>query len=195
VGLGVMGRLHAGYEFPFGLGLGAMGGYASASQSFDGRMTTVQPVGFDVRTGTANDGVRLEGPFIGAFVSWLFDGDYPILLRLGGGPLFARVRDQRTGTFTLADGSEYAAGPIVQQPSTTYVALFPEVRGGLRVNDYVVLTVGLEVPMLIAVDLPRWDSTREVDAEVDGIGAWETESFTDRLVAFAAMSLGARVEF
>ncbi len=195
LGLGAMGRLHVGYEFPIGFGLGATGGYVTASQSFDGRTTTVQPVGFDLRTGTASDALRLRGPFVGAFVSWLFDGEYPILLRLSGGPLFAQVRDQRTGTFTLADGSEYAAGPIVQEPTTTYVALFPEVRGGLRLNEYVVLTAGLEVPMWIAVELPRWDSTREVDAEVDGIGAWETESFTSRLVAFAAMSLGARVEF
>ncbi|MEM1031737.1 MAG: kelch repeat-containing protein [Myxococcota bacterium] len=195
VGLGVMARLHVGYEFPFGLGLGAMGGFATASQSFDGRTTSVQPVGFDRRDGTASDALRIQGPFVGAFASWLFDGDFPLLVRLGGGPMFAQVRDQRTGTVILADGAEYSAGPIVQEPSEVYVALFPEVRGGIRLDEHFVVTAGLEIPVWVAVTRPSWDATRTVDAEVDGIGAWETESLTGRVVAFASLSVGARAEF
>ena len=195
VGLGAMARLHFGYEFPFGLGLGVMGGYLTASQQLEGRQAVVQPVGLEARTGEASDSLRLQGPFVGAYGSFLFDGDFPILLRLGTGPVFAKVRDQRTGSFALADGGNYQAGPIVQEPSTIHLAIVPEVRAGFRIDETFTVFAGLEVPMLVGLQQTVWDPEREVDASIDGIGAYGTEALTGRFIAMAALNLGARAQF
>ncbi|MCA9619518.1 MAG: PEGA domain-containing protein, partial [Myxococcales bacterium] len=195
IGLGFMARLHLGYEFPFGLGLGVFGGYLVTSQEVAGRSTTVQPVGLESRAGTAADTVRLRGPLVGAFGSYLFDGELPVMLRLGAGPVFAQLRDARTGSFELDDGNTYQAGPIIQEPTAIYLGIFPEVRGGYRFNEWFTFTVGVEVPLLVALKRPSWDPAREIDAAVDGIGAYETEALTGRVVAAVALSLGGRVQF
>lgn len=195
VGLGGHAKLSVGYELPGGFGFGAFGGYLALSQDVEGRDTLVQPVGLSTRQGTANDKLSLSGPFVGAFASYLFDMDYPILVRLGAGPVFTTVRDERTSSFPVDEGGAYQAGPIAQDPTAIYLMIDPEVRLGMKLGDNFQLSLGLEIPILVALELPAWDAAREIDAAEDGIGAFGSESLTGRVVVGLAPSLGARAHF
>ena len=45
--------------------------------------------------------MRLRGPFVGASGWYTLGDEYPVLFRRSAGPLFAWVRDDRTGSFRL----------------------------------------------------------------------------------------------
>ncbi len=194
LGAGVLAFLHAGYELGSGLGFGVAAGYLDVSQDVEGRPTTIQPVGLSARSGTASDALRMRGLAVGATGSYRLGEDYPVQLRLGAGPLFATVEDRRVGSFTL-DGMSYQAGPLMQDPSATYLFVNPEARLSVAIGEHVHVGAGLQVLVLVALSKPQWDPSREVDAATDGIGAFGGENLTGPVLVFIAPGVGARAHF
>ena len=194
-GLGVLTQIHIGYELGSGFGFGVAGGFLEMQQSVDNRTVNVEPVGLSPRQGTSTDTLRIRGVTISGWGSYIFGQDYPLLLRFGAGPVFASVRDTRTGSFTLETGGTYQAGPVEQEPSAMYLHLNPEVRAHLPIGDHFAFSLGLEVPVFIAISQPEWDNSDEVDAAADGIGAFSSEAVTGRVLVAFAPGLGARAQF
>ena len=195
VGLGGYAKLSIGYELSSGFGLGVFGGYMAMSQNVEGRDTLVQPVGLAPRPGSATDELSLFGPTVGAFASYLLDMEFPLLFRLSAGPAFTKVRDARTSSFPLTGGGAYQAGPITQEPNAIFLLIEPEVRIAANLGDNFRVGVGLSVPVAVAIQLPVWDESREIDAAEDGIGAFGSESLTGRVVVGLAPSIGAQAHF
>jgi len=172
-----------------------MGGYLTASQDIKGRTTTVTPVGLTARQGAADDTLRLRGPYVGLAGSYRWGDDYPLLFRLSVGPLFGWVRDERTGSFKLDSGGSYSAGPVVVEPYATFLHIDPEIRLGLRVVDRLVLSIVLQAMVIIPLTRPRWDATKEIDAAIDGIGAFGNEGLTGPVLVAITPGLGAHYDF
>ena len=194
-GLGALALVHAAYELGGGLGFGLSGGYLAASQSYEGRSAAVRPVGLPAREGSVNDELSLTGAIVMAHASFHFDTTFPVLARLGVGALFGSMSDRRVGSFALDDGFTYQAGPAVQSMGAAYLAIDPEVRVAYPVTESLELSVGLPLLLLVALDRPRWDASREVDAAIDGIGAFEGEDLTGVFWLMAAPGVGARYAF
>lgn len=195
VGLGALALVHASYEFPSGIGLGVTGGYVFATQSVDGRTTAVRPVGLPPREGSVTDVVRAQGGLAALHVSYHFGDRAPVLLRLAAGPWFGFLRDERVGSFSLSDGFSYQAGPAIQEPFAVYLAVTPEVRFFYRFAEKFELSLGLATPVLVSLTRPQWDPSKEVDAAVDGIGAFNGEDLTGPVFFLASPGLGARYAF
>jgi len=136
----------------------------------------------------------MRGLAVGATGSYRLGEDYPVQLRLGAGPLFATVEDRRVGSFTL-DGMSYQAGPLMQDPSATYLFVNPEARLSVAIGEHVHVGAGLQVLVLVALSKPQWDPSREVDAATDGIGAFGGENLTGPVLVFIAPGVGARAHF
>jgi hypothetical protein len=194
VALGLQAQLGLGVEFSSGFGVGIMGGFFTASQDVEGRTTLVYPVGLGERQGTADDKLRLRGPFVGAMGWYTYGEDYPIVFRLAAGPLFAWVRDERTGGFALDGGGSYQAGPVSVEPYATYLHIDPEVRVGIRLVDRLVLSAGVQAMVLVALTRARWDATKEIDAAIDGIGAFGNEGLTGPAFVVITPGLGLRYD-
>jgi hypothetical protein len=195
VGLGGTALLHVGYEFGIGVGLGLTGGYFSATQSTDSRHSFVQPVGLPARQGRIDDQVSVTGGMVGAHASYHFGAKVPVLLRLGAGALIGQVRDERSGRFSLDDGFNYQAGPVIQTPFATFVYVDPEVRVAYKLTEKLEISAGLSTIVLIAVGRTKWDPKKEVDAAVDGIGAFAGEDLTGPAWFVVAPGIAARYAF
>jgi hypothetical protein len=117
-----------------------------------------------------------------------------VLFRLSAGPMFAWVRDDRTGSFRLDNGGAYQAGPVSIEPYATYLHIDPEIRVGLRVLDHLVLSAGVQGMVLIALARAQWDPTKEIDAAIDGIGAFGNEGLTGPAFLVLTPGIGARYE-
>jgi hypothetical protein len=195
VGLGGFAKLSVGYELAGGLGVGVLGGYMAMAQEVDGRETLVQPVGLGTRQGTATDKLMLSGPFVGAYGAYMFDMEYPLLLRLSVGPVFSTVKDERVSSFPVDEGGAYQAGPITQEPTAIFLLIDPEVKINVKLGDNFYLGLGLDIPVLVALQLPTWDGEREIDAAEDGIGAFGSESLTGRVVVGISPNVGLRAHF
>ena len=194
VGIGVQFALNIGAEFSNGFGVGLMAGFLTASQSITGRTTWVTPVGLTPREGSADDSLRMRGPFVGASGWYTLGDDYPLMFRLSAGPLFAWVRDDRTGSFPLNNGGSYRAGPVSVETYATYLHIDPEIRIGIRLVDHLVLSAGVQGMVLIALSRPQWDPTKEIDAAIDGIGAFGNEGLTGPALLVLTPGIGARYE-
>jgi hypothetical protein len=194
IGIGVQAQLGLGVEFSSGFGVGIMGGFLTASQEVQGRKTVVYPVGLGRREGTADDSLRLRGPFVGAMGWYTYGEEYPLVFRLAAGPLFAWVRDERTGGFRLDSGGSYQAGPVSVEPYATYLHIDPEVRAGIQVVDGLVLSAGVQAMVLIALTRAQWDSSKEIDAAIDGIGAFENEGLTGPALVVITPGIGLRYD-
>jgi hypothetical protein len=194
-GTGAIALLHAAYELGGGLGFGLSGGYLYATQSYDARAASVRPVGLPPREGRVSDELALSGALVMAHGSYHFDGRFPVLVRLGVGALFGSMSDERVGSFRLDNGLTYQAGPVAQSTAATYLAIDPEVRVAYPVTDALELSLGLHVGFFVALERPRWNPDREVDAADDGIGAFEGEDLTGALWVLAAPGVGARYAF
>jgi MYXO-CTERM domain-containing protein len=194
-GLGAIAVAHFTYELGSGVGFGISGGYLFTTQAVHGRTAPVRPVGLPARNGSVSDTVSASGGMAAAHVSYHFGDRAPVLLRLAVGPWFGKVRDERVGSFTLDDGFTYQAGPAVQDPFTVLLAITPEVRFFYRVTKKLEVSLGLSTPVLVALKRPRWDPKKEVDAAIDGIGAFDGENLTGPAWFLVAPGLGARYAF
>jgi hypothetical protein len=129
VGAGALGFFHAGYQLGSGVGFGVAAGYLFAAQSVTGRATQLVPYSSNgqppPQQGTADDQLRLSA-FLGGLSVFYHLGDkVPVLFRLGAGAMVGQVRDQRSGTFTAANGASYHAYPVVDFERATYFYLDP----------------------------------------------------------------------
>lgn len=195
VGLGGTALLHLAYEFGIGLGVGVSGGWFASAQTVEGRAASVQPVGLPVRAGLVDDELSLSGAFVGAHVSYRFGEVVPVSLRLTAGALLTRSRDVRSGRFDLDDGFTYQAGPIIESAFAPAIGVLPEVRVAYKLSDAFEASLGLAVTTVIPLGVPRWEADREVDAAVDGIGAFGGEDLTGPAWFTASPSVGARYAF
>jgi MYXO-CTERM domain-containing protein len=195
VGLGGTALLHLAYEFGIGLGVGVSGGWFASAQTVEGRAASVQPVGLPVRAGLVDDELSLSGAFVGAHVSYRFGEVVPVSLRLTAGALLSRSRDVRTGRFDLEDGFTYQAGPIIESVFAPAIGVLPEVRVAYKLTESFEASLGLAVTTVIPLGVPRWEADREVDAAVDGIGAFGGEDLTGPAWFTASPSVGARYAF
>jgi len=193
-GVGVLAFLHAGYELGSGFGFGLSAGYLQASQEIEGRATPIQPVGLAPRQGSTSDSLRLRGLAVGGSGSLVIGEDYPLLFRLGVGPLFATLEDRRVGSFPV-DGLTYQAGPVTQEPSAMYLFIDPEVRLSLPVGDHLQLGASLQALILVGLSQPKWDETQQINAADDGIGLYGGETLTGRVLVFIAPGISARTHF
>ena len=194
-GLGASALAHFTYELGSGLGFGITGGYLFTTQSVNGRTADVRPVGLPARQGSVSDKVSASGGLAAAHISYHFGEKAPILLRLAVGPWFGEVRDERVGSFPVASGFAYQAGPVMQNPFTVFLAVSPEVRFVYNVTKRLGVSLGLATPVLISLTHPRWDPKKEVDAAVDGIGAFNGENLTGPAWFIVAPSVDARYAF
>lgn len=221
VGAGATAVLHAGYQFPLGVGLGLHAGWLVAAQSVTGRREAARPVGLAPHPGQANDALRLSGPLLGAD-AWMHLGQrWPVLMRLGAGVAWLSLRDGRTGTFTaparqLPDGStrpetSYTIGggadprptALVEDDGTAWAAISPELRAGWRVGDRVELSLGVRSTFLIALAEPEWQNEAALrvpppdgrDGSAGFGSAGSRQSLAGRVVFLVGPSLGLRYDF
>jgi hypothetical protein len=142
-----------------------------------------------------DDELSLSGAFVGAHVSYRFGEVVPVSLRLTAGALLSRSRDVRTGRFDLEDGFTYQAGPIIESVFAPAIGVLPEVRVAYKLTESFEASLGLAVTTVIPLGVPRWEADREVDAAVDGIGAFGGEDLTGPAWFTASPSVGARYAF
>jgi hypothetical protein len=195
VGLGGHALLHVSYEFGVGVALGISGGWFSAAQSVASREARVQPVGLPTRAGLVDDEVALGGGLVGAHVAYRFGEVVPVTLRLVVGAFLARSSDTRTGRFQLEDGFTYQAGPVILSEFSPGIVVMPEVRAAYPFTTAFSLSLGLAPAVVIPLGVPRWEPGREVDAAVDGIGAFGGEDLTGPVWFTVSPSAGARYAF
>jgi MYXO-CTERM domain-containing protein len=195
VGLGGHALLHVSYEFGIGVALGLSGGWFSTSQSVSSRTARVQPVGLPARAGLVDDELSLGGGLVGAHVAYRFGEVVPVTLRLVAGALLARSSDTRTGRFKLEDGFTYQAGPVVLSDFSPGIVVMPEVRAAYPFTTAFSLSLGVAPFLVIPLGVPRWEPGREVDAAVDGIGAFGGEDLTGPIWFTVSPSAGARYAF
>ncbi len=83
----------------------------------------------------------------------------------------------------------------MQTPFATFLYVDPEVRVAYKLSESFEVSAGVWAMLLVALGRPQWDSTREVDAAVDGIGAFAGEDLTGPVWFVASPGLAARYAF
>jgi hypothetical protein len=195
-GVGGHGVVRGGYELGGGFGFGVMAGYLAVIQYIRGRDTAVTPVGLGPDIGIANDTLALRGALAGVWAGWTLGESIPVHLRFGAGGLFGSVLDSRTGQFAASDGTRYSVGALTQTQSASFLYLAPEVRVGIPLGRHAEVTAGLEVPVLVAMDQPRWDASHSFSAGNDGRqGTFESDTLSGSVILNFAPGIGARYDF
>lgn len=173
VGIGGLGFLHAGYQRGSGLGFGLAAGYLIATQSVTHRSTQLVPFATNgqppPQSGLADDTLRVSAFLGGGSLSYHTGDRVPVLVRLGVGALVGQVRDERRGTFNGAKST------VNDFESITAFYFDPEVRVGIRLADHIDVSLGVQVPLLLALSQPTWKQSIEVSAGKDGIGTYRAE--------------------
>ncbi len=190
LGVGPLAQLHAGYERGSGFGIGLTLAYLAAFQDTTNRDTTITPAvnqpGVPVK---ATDHLSLTGYAAGAHLSIRYGDKIPFLARASGGVLFAKVRDERSGSFS---GSDIASAAVAVD--SLYAFANPEVRLGYKFTDSFEASLGLQAFLLIATKQPTWDATiqRQVGAQ---IGTYQPDTLTGQVVFFVVPAIAARYDF
>jgi hypothetical protein len=193
VGAGYRISLRGAYELPSGISFGVAAGYFRATQTVEGRATTVVPVGYPGQPGTAADELKLSGALVGAEVG--FRIGQRIGARLGAGALLGSARDERSGTFSSSAGTTRAISPLSETQPVYSLYLEPEARLLVPLTPQLEVGVGLGALFLIAFSQPRWDGSRLVDVGDDGVGAFASESLIGRFMVMPSISAAARYSF
>ena len=219
-GVGLLGNLHVGYQFPTGIGVALHGGYLIAAQSTTDRPESLRPLGLEQHPGFANDALRLSGPFVGAAASFHRGERFPFLARLGAGVAFLSLRDGRTGNFvapsrelptgeirdqvgyTIGAGDPPRADPLVEDQPATFLHLAPEVRIGYRLGDHLEASLGLGMMLLFALSKPTWQNETRVLVPSDGSdgeagfgSSADPQDLAGGVVVLILPSLGIRYDF
>jgi len=214
--LGVRGALHGIYQASSGFGGGIDVGYLLAFRTISGRDAAVQPVGgLAPNKGTAEDKLRFGGLTVGGSAQYRRGEEWPVLLRVGLGALFASASDTRSGEFTNSFKDSYTANAR-ETATGTYLYVAPELRLGRRFGKHFELNVGVELLLATALSQPRWKDeksltttnyvaqcppapascmTEQRRAQGDGSGAFGRDSLAGSLMLFVAPGLGARYDF
>jgi hypothetical protein len=178
IGLGALATIRGGYQFGVGIQLTLDAGFLWIQQSIEGRAGSLTPRGLAPNAGALSDRLRLLGVLAGGSAGYQTGGDWPFLIRAGGGVLFASVRDERSGTFqsNLA-GSSYDVGGVSESPSALYAYVGPELGLGRRLGEHVTLRLFAQGLFLFAIQRPQWTDENVVLAgPCDGLGPCEGEA-------------------
>ena len=180
------------------LSFGVSAGYLTVKQPVRGRDATVEVVGKVPHPVSVDDTIALRGVLLGAWVGYSLGDTFLLHLRLGAGGLLGAVTDQRTSA-QVSKGGVPSFGPFAQSSAARFFYVAPEVRAGIRLAKRVELTLGLEVPVLIAAPGPVW--TRQPFADTSsGAGraayAWFPDApQTGPVLALFMPALGVRYDF
>lgn len=187
----------AGYDIA-DLSFGVSAGYLSMKQVVRDRRATVEAVGELPHAVRVDDAVALRGVLVGAWVGYSLGDTFLLHLRLGAGGLLGAVTDSRTSA-QLSKGGLPSFGPFGQSSAARFFYIAPEVRAGIRLAKRIELTLGLEVPVLLAAPGPAW--TRQVFADTRSGSsraayAWFPGApLTGPVLALFTPALGARYDF
>lgn len=197
VGLGGVVMLNGAYEFGSGFGLGLSGGVMQASQTVEGRETTLNPNGLDGLSGTATDDLRLRGILAGVNAAYRYGEDFPLRFRLGAGALIAQAHSVRSGSFTTRSSSPYSAPELASDQTTAFVYVGPEASIGVRLAEIFELSAGVQGLILIAPDAPTWagDENPSVNVQGDGLSSYSADETTMGTMVFVVPSISARASF
>ncbi|MGK3963639.1 PEGA domain-containing protein [Sorangium sp. So ce118] len=180
------------------LSFGVSAGYLSVQQAVRGRSAKVEAVGGASYPVSVDDAMALRGMLLGAWVGHSSGEVFLFDVRLGAGGLFGAVADARTSAQVSASRA-LSFSPSEQSAAARFVYLAPEVRAGVRLAGRVELTLGLEVPVLIAVPRPASGQQVFVDTAtgLDGAAsAWFPGGpLTAPLFPLFMPVLGARYDF
>ncbi|WP_437738659.1 PEGA domain-containing protein [Sorangium sp. So ce1335] len=197
LGAGVSLMVHGGYGIDH-LSFGASAGYLSVRQAVRGRITTLEAVGGASYPVRVDDTTALRGALFGAWVGYSSGEVLRLHARLGAGGLLGVIAASRTSARASTGGAP-SFGPLERSAAARFVYVAPEVRAGVRLARRVELTLGLEVPLLIAVPRPASSQRVFVDtaAGVDhAASAWfPGEPLTAPLFPIFMPALGARYDF
>ncbi|MDC0676551.1 PEGA domain-containing protein [Sorangium atrum] len=158
LGSGVSLIAHGGYGINH-LSFGVSAGYLGIQQAVRGRIATLEAAGGASYSVRVDDTTALRGALLGAWVGYSSGERLLLHARLGAGGLFGAVAASRTSARASASGA-LSFGPLERSAAARFVYVAPEVRAGVRLARRVELTLGLEVPLLIAV--PRPASSQQV---------------------------------
>ncbi|WP_434044824.1 MULTISPECIES: PEGA domain-containing protein [Sorangium] len=201
IGAGGVGVVHAGYELWSGLGFGLTTGYLQVRQSVTDRRMSVEIQDRPPEaSGTVDDALALSGVLAGGWAGLSLGDRHRLSMRFGAGALLGAVSDERSGTFTSSSGLEFDLDRTVARDSASFLALTPEVRGGLRLGDHLELTAGLAAVVLVRLKEPVWANPPEgvygrVDAESGFFARFEQESLAGEVMVAIAPGIGARYAF
>jgi hypothetical protein len=160
VPLGFSPRVRAGYR-PWEQGeLGLELGYLRLSGSYDQRADLLEPRGSGQQPGLSHDDLVWSGWSVGGYAAWTGSGRLHARASLGLGVTFARVSDERSGSFDVNPqvGGQYRASVSVAQ-STRSKALYlaPELGVGWSLTPRVELSFGLTLLGSILLTTPRFE--------------------------------------
>lgn len=197
VGLGGVVQLNGAYEFGNGFGLGLSVGAMQASQSVEGRSTTLNPQGLDGLDGSATDDLRLRGILAGAHAAYRYGDKFPLRFRLGAGALIAEARSVRSGTFATRANGNYSAPELESNQTTPFVYIAPEASVGFKIVDQFELGAGVQGLILVAPDAPTWagDENPSVNAPGDGLSSYTGDETTMGTMVFVVPMVSARASF
>jgi len=198
IGLGGLLVLNGEYEFGSGFGLGLSAGALQASQTVDGRSTTLNPQGIDGGlSGSADDDLRLRGILAGANAAYRIGERFPIRFRAGVGAFISEARSVRTGGFTTRSNDPYSAPALESKQMSVFVYVAPEATVGLKLGDHFELGAGVQALVLIAPDPPKWasDENPSVVVQGDGLSSYDADETTMGTMVFVVPMLTARAVF
>ncbi len=180
------------------LSFGVSAGYLSVQQAVRGRSAKVEAVGGASYPVSVDDAMALRGMLLGAWVGYSSGEVFLLDVRLGAGGLFGSVTDARTSAQVSAS-RVLSFSPFEQSAAARFVYVAPEMRAGVRLAGRVELTLGLEMPVLIAVPRPASSQQVFVDTTtgLDGAAsAWFPGGpLTAPLFPLFMPVLGARYDF
>lgn len=194
VPLGGAATLHVRYQGAAGFGAGLGAGYLGMRAQIEQRRALLAPVGLPVHTGRVDDRLRLDGLLLGADADFTFGTRWPLILRLGAGALLGSLRDQRTGRFTDSGGTPYDVEQSVRA-SARYLYVAPELNIARALGAGLSASLGLQLLILTALHAPTWDAEQGVLVGDDGLGYFDDDSLTGRVLIVALPSLGLRYAF
>ncbi len=193
--LGVLGRVHGGYELRSGLGFGIDAGYLYITRDVSGRPETLRPVGKPDSPGTANDTLSLRGLLVGASGQLHKGEKLTYLARLGIGAFFANAVDQRSGQFTPAGGGPIDVPTARTAADVSYLYVAPELRIGYRIADHVEINGGLDAMLMVALSEARWNRQNGVVLGNQGFAAYDEATLFGSTLFLLNPGVGARFDF
>lgn len=186
-------RLHGGYELGSGIGFFVGLGYLEVQQSISQRQVVLKerPDALRQFPGTVEDDVALRGFMVGAAGAYHSRTEpWSWSARLGAGALVGEATDHRAGEF--ADGVDTHRPVLEERHGARAFYVAPEVRLGLRMNDWTELFLGLEAKVLLPLSDVRWQNERDA-VTPSFLGYYDEESIVGSSLLFLP-SLGARLE-
>jgi len=133
--------------------------FSRLAAAYHARPDTLEPRGSGKQPGTSRDELTWSAWSLGAYAGWTGPGRLHARALLGLGLSFARLRDERAGTFDVSPevGDDYTATVSVAQSvraKAFYVA--PEAGLGWNVAPHIELSFGVTLMSSILLSTPRF---------------------------------------